>query len=269
MAPARALEPAFVEQVRTYAARHAPELELRFHPQCLLRHGHFAGEDAARATAFLDLANDPGVNAIWFARGGYGSGRLLDLVLPGLGAPARDKIYLGYSDTGCLLSALYKAGIGEVWHGPMPADILRTGGEAAIARALDTLAGTSAPVWTGDAAPAAAFNLTVLASLCGSPYLPDLSGHVLHLEDVGEYAYRIDRAFFTLASTDWFPHLAGLRLGLFSDIPENDVDFAMSAREIAAHWAARHDIPVLGDSPIGHHVDNQIVRFGRTQGENT
>lgn len=263
MAPARALEPEIIARVRELAKAHAPNLHLHFHAQCLLRHGHFAGQDYQRKIALIDLANDPEVDAIWFARGGYGSGRLLDIVPDDLGPEAHAKTYLGYSDTGALLGALYKHGIGRPLHGPMPADILREGGEVAVTRALAVLSGQANPVsFSDDPGPAAAFNLTVLTSLCGTRFMPDLSGHVLHLEDIGEYEYRIDRAFFTLASTDWFPRLAGLRLGRFSDIPENDVEFGMTAHEIATDWAERCGVPILGDSPIGHDADNQILAFG-------
>ena len=262
MAPARALEPKIAKQVLDLARRAAPGIELRVHPQCFERHGHFAGPDSARAKAFLELANNPSIDAIWFARGGYGAGRLIDRVMGELGEAAQAKAYLGYSDTGALLGALYKAGIGRILHGPMPADILRTGGEAAVTRALAVLCGQVEPTPFPDDAPVAAFNLTVLTSLCGTRYMPDLTGHVLHLEDIGEYEYRIDRAFFTLASADWFPRLAGLRLGRFSDVPENDIDFAMTAHEIARFWAAKAGVPVLGESPIGHDADNQVVAFG-------
>src|SRR5690242_6783286 len=97
--------------------------ELYFHPQCFLSSGHFAGDDETRAQALLEVANDRSVHALWFARGGYGSGRLAERVLAGLTAAAGEKTYLGYSDAGFLLAGLYKAGVGEVLHGPMPSDI--------------------------------------------------------------------------------------------------------------------------------------------------
>ena len=79
MAPARALEPDIAKRVLELTVSAAPSIALRVHPQCFERHGHFAGPDSARAKAFLELANNPGVDAIWFARGGYGAGRLLEV----------------------------------------------------------------------------------------------------------------------------------------------------------------------------------------------
>ncbi len=260
VAPARALDRDVAESVLELAGRMTPDLEIHFDPQCFERHGHFAGDDRTRQAALVRAANDPAFDAVWFARGGYGSMRLLKGLASALGPSAASKTYLGYSDAGALLATLYGAGIGRSVHGPIPGDMLREGGADAVARSLSFLAGNArAP---SRAPPEAAFNLTVLAALNGTAFLPDLSGHVLHLEDIGEYHYRIDRAFAQLASSDWFSQLAGVRLGRFSDIPENDIDFAMEASDIARHWCAQAGVPVLGDSPIGHNAANGIVVFG-------
>ena len=90
-----------------FAAIAYPGIDLVFHPQCWEGDGHFAGSDGSRAAAFLAMANDPAIDAIWFLRGGYGSNRLLARVMPELGPAARDKTYVGYSDIGFLLGALY------------------------------------------------------------------------------------------------------------------------------------------------------------------
>ena len=141
VAPGRAIDAYIQDQVSALATETYGDerLELIFHPQCFLRSGHFAGPDAARAEAFVEMANDPELDAVWFARGGYGSCRLLDIAFEGLDHSARRKTFLGYSDTGSLLAPLYRDSIGTVAHGPMPADITRPGGEAAILRALDYL----------------------------------------------------------------------------------------------------------------------------------
>ncbi len=81
---------------------------------------------------------DPSVDAVWFARGGYGSNRIAEAALADLPEAARTKTYLGFSDAGFLLAGLHKAGLEVAW-GPMPQDVLRDGGEAAVNRALDWL----------------------------------------------------------------------------------------------------------------------------------
>ena len=108
-------------------AQHHPDRDVAvvFHPACFLKHGHFAGDDRARAEAFVEFANDPRIDAVWFGRGGYGSCRIAEAVLPRLNAVARKKRYLGYSDAGSLLAGMYKAGFKHLAHGPMASDAVR------------------------------------------------------------------------------------------------------------------------------------------------
>jgi len=263
------MDPAVPDAVSALARRLYPEeLELCFHPQCFEAAGHFAGDDAARTRAFLAIANDPGFDALWFGRGGYGSCRLAEAVLAGLSPAARDKTYLGYSDAGSLLGVLYGAGFPRIAHGPMPSDIKRAGGEAAVARALAFLVeGAPSALEAGlDERPAAAFNLTILAHLLGTPFQPDLAGHVLLVEEVSEYLYRLDRDFCQLTSNAHIRKVAGLRLGRCSDIPPNDPEFGQTEEEIARHWCRRSGIAYLGRADIGHDADNKVVPFGRWRG---
>ena len=236
-------------------------LSIRVHPQCYQEHGHFAGDDDARAAAFLEVANDPDVDAVWFARGGYGACRLLDRVLDGLEAAAAHKLYLGYSDGGYLLSMLFAHGIGRVVHGPMVADILRPGGEAAIKRVLDHFVGERSGLEPHSGSAAVAFNITVLASLCATPHLPSMEGRVLMIEEVAEHLYAIDRALFTAFASGKLKGLAGVRLGRVSDVPENDIDFGEGAENITKRWCNAHGTPYLGRADIGHDSQNKLVPF--------
>lgn len=266
VAPGRPITPELAENLAALVVGLPPAVrpEIRVHPQCFASSGHFAGEDAVRAEAFVETANDPDLDAVWFARGGYGSFRLIETVLPRLGDAARRKVYLGYSDAGALLAALYGAAIGRVAHAPMPADLAREGGEAAVRRTLDFLAGNTGAACEPAAmeAPSAAFNITILAHLIGTPYLPDLTGHVLMLEEVSEPIYRIDRALGQIASTPALRRVKGIRLGRCSDIPANDPDFGKTEVEVARYWCARSGIPYLGRADIGHDVGNRVVPFG-------
>jgi muramoyltetrapeptide carboxypeptidase len=174
-------------------------------------------------------------------------------------------MYMGYSDAGNLLGALYRAGIGRVCHGPMPADIRRAGGEAAVTRALDWIVQQSPHalephVQAGE--KHAAFNLMTLAMMAGTPLMPDLNGHVLMVEEVSEYLYGFDRAFFNVGTHLQSAGLAGLRLGRVSDVPENDRPFGEGAADIARRWCAKTGIAYLGRADIGHDADNRIVPFG-------
>ncbi len=240
--------------------------EIVFHPQCFASHGHFAGDDATRARAFLDFANDGSFDAVWFARGGYGSCRVAEAILEGLAEPARGKAYLGYSDAGTLLAALYRQGFEHVSHGPVAQDILRDDGDQAAGRALawlvDRAPGALEPT-VGTVAKTAAFNVTILSQLLGTPLQPDLDGHVLMLEEVSESMYRIDRSLFHITSNPGVRRVTGIKLGRCSHIPPNDPDFGMTEEEVARYWCRRSGIPWLGRADIGHDVGNKIVPFGR------
>ncbi|MGV3511535.1 MAG: LD-carboxypeptidase [Novosphingobium sp.] len=251
-------------RVTALANAEYPELELAFHEQCFASEGHFAGEDALRRTAFVECANDPLFDAVWFVRGGYGANRIAMDALPELGAAAYDKQYLGYSDGGTLLGLLYRAGIGRQIHAPMPVDLRRPGGEAAVLRTLGWLSGnrTGLEPSLTDRTPAVAFNLMTLAMLCGTPLMPELSGHVVMVEEVAEYHYAVDRLLFHVTSSLALTGVAGLRLGRVSQIPENDRLFGCDAEDMARHWCARTGIAYLGQADIGHDIDNKIVPFG-------
>jgi muramoyltetrapeptide carboxypeptidase len=265
VAPSRPIDRTTAERVRAFALTHFPEVTLEFHPQCFASDGgHFAGPDAERAAAFVAMANDPAIDAIWFARGGYGANRILAAAMPELGEAARGKAYCGYSDTGFLLSALYATGIGRPAHAPMVADVARDGGEAAVARTLAWLThGDRNALEPGlDARPAVAFNLAILTALIGTPYLPELHGHIVLIEEVAEPLYRIDRMLFQLAHAGALRGLAGIRLGRFSDIQPNNPPFAETLEMIAARWCAEMGVPLLAPADIGHDAANRVVPFG-------
>ena len=267
VAPGTRIEPELAEKVRALALAAYPELtpEIVFHPQCYLSSGHFAGDDNARAQAFLTVANDPSFDALWFARGGYGANRIAEAVLPHLKDTARAKTYLGYSDAGFLLAGLYRAGFENIAHGPMPVDLTRDGGAHAVKRGLSWLVDRAPEALELTASPdvkTAAFNIMILSNLLGTHLQPDLSDHVLMLEEIGEYMYRIDRSLFHITSNPGIRKVAGIKLGRCSVVPRNEPDFVLDEEQVARFWCARAGIAYLGRADIGHDVDNRIVPFG-------
>ena len=178
------------------------DCELVIHPQCFLSEGHFAGPDEARLLALLDVMADASVDAVWFARGGYGSNRIAEAALADLPEAAKNKLYLGYSDAGFLHAGLPQGRAGGSVGADAAGCALRPGGEVAINRALDWLVrrepAALEPALDG---PAMAFNLTVLSNLLGTPLEPDFAGVDLVLEDIGEHLYRIDRTMFHITAS--------------------------------------------------------------------
>ena len=261
VAPSCPLDRAVVPMLEARAA--AAGAELAIHPQSFMTQGHFAGPDAARLDALRQVLGDDSVDAIWCARGGYGSNRIAEALTTDLPDSAHSKTVLGYSDAGFLLSALHQKGV-EVVHGPMVQDGLRTDGEAALDRALAWLVRRDAAALEPDIAndrPTYAFNLEVLVSMLGTPIAPDLEGCELLIEEVAEHLYAIDRAMFVLTGQAVCP--ASLRLGRVSAVPHNEPDFGEQPEAIVRHWCARSGIEFRGSADIGHDADNRIVPFAQ------
>ena len=262
VAPSCTLRPEAAEAVTAIAAERG-DAELAIHPQCFLSDGHFAGPDAARLAALREVMADDSVDAIWFARGGYGSNRIAEAAVRDLPAAARSKTYLGYSDAGFLLAAFDKAGL-DAAHGPMVQDVARPGGGAAINRALDWLVRRDPSTLEPGLRPgrrAMAFNLTVLSNLIGTAIEPDFSDAEILIEDLAEHEYRIDRAMFHVSGSAAVRRSAGLRLGRVSDIPDNDPAFGSDVESIVRDWCARAGISFLGHADIGHDAANRVVPF--------
>ena len=264
VAPASVGNPLVEPPASAYAAITWPDVELVIHPQCYAADGHFAGSDALRAAAFLEFANDPAFDAIWFLRGGYGANRIVPIVLPQLGPAARHKTYCGYSDMGFLLGALYAARIGRPVHGPMASDIRRAAGDVTVARALGWMvAGDRRGLEPGlDGRPAAAFNLSILGALIGTPYLPDLADHVLLIEEVSEPMYNLDRLLWHMAHATQLKGVAGVRLGEVTDVQPNLPVWGEPLEAMIVRWCGEMGVPYLGRARIGHSQDNHVVPFG-------
>ena len=260
VAPSCPLRREAADRVQAIAAERG-DCELVIHPQCFLSDGHFAGPDQARLAALREVMADPAVDAIWFARGGYGSNRIAEAAVADIPDAARGKSFLGYSDAGFLQAGFHKAGLDVAW-GPMPQDALREGGEAAIHRALDWLVRRDPSALEPELQrPAMAFNLTVLASLLGTPLEPDFTGVDLLVEDLGEHLYRTDRTMFHVTSSANVRKVARLRLGRVADILPNEPAWGTDEVAIVEDWCARSGIPYGGRADIGHDARNRVVPF--------
>lgn len=260
VAPSCPLKPGAAEAVRAIVDRRG-DCELLIYPQSFMVDGHFAGPDAARLSALREAMADASIDAIWFARGGYGSNRIAEAALADLPAAAHGKLYFGYSDAGFLHAGFHKAGLDVAW-GPMPNDVLRDEGEAAVTRSLDWIVRRDAsalePALEG---PAMAFNLTVLSNLLGTPLEPDFTGVDLLIEDVSEQLYRLDRSMFHVTASPAIRKVRRLRLGRVSDVLPNDPVFAGDEVSIVEDWCRRSGIAFGGRADVGHDAQNMVVPF--------
>ena len=270
VAPARTVSRESSLRLAAFMALTYPDHDIVFHPQCYLEDGHFAGKDPVRAEAFLEFANDPGFDAIWFARGGYGSNRILEAVMPRLGPAAGHNTYIGFSDMGFLLGALYARRIGRQAHGSMASSIGRNDkGDSAgwvLGWLIDGDKRGLEPS-LADGRPAAAFNLAILTSMIGTKWLPDLTDHVLMIEEVDEPLYRIDRMLFQMAHATQLKGIAGVRLGAVTAVKDNgeqegNYSFGETIDEMIVRWCREMGVPYLGRAEIGHIEMNRVVPFG-------
>ena len=214
-------------------------------------------------SALLEVMADRSVDAVWFARGGYGANRIAEAAVADLPAAARDKLYMGYSDAGFLLAGMHKAGLDVAW-GPMLQDVLRKDGETTVRRGLDWLVRRDASALEADLQPPAmAFNLTILSNVLGTALEPDFTGVDLLVEDLSEQIYRIDRTMFHVTASANVRRVARLRLGRVSDILPNNPDFGRDEVSVVEDWCRRSGIPFGGRADIGHDSRNRVVPFQR------
>jgi muramoyltetrapeptide carboxypeptidase len=234
--------------------------------------GYFAGDDAARAGDLDAAIADPKLAAVWFARGGYGTARILDRVDLGR-LVRRPKLLLGYSDLTALFSALLKRASTVCLHAPVVAEL---GHRPAFHAASlgDALAGRKIGrrVVRRDVLRAGAArgrlmggNLTVLSHLLGTPHMPDLRGAVLFLEEIGEEAYCVDRLLQHLRMSGALAGVRAVVIGQFHVPPSTrtfpgDRDLASVLRDHLLPLG----VPVVVGFPAGHGRGKWTLPLGGT-----
>jgi len=227
------------------------------------RHRYLAGPDSRRLQELRSALGDPRVKAIFCARGGYGTMRLIPHLAPLVAA----KPLIGFSDITALHLWLQQQGTVSI-HGAVVTQLGRQP-EATRQRLFALLESTSAaPPLHGShtyvggrvEGPLVGGNLTVLSRLLGTPYLPPLEGAVLLLEDVGERPYRLDRMWTHLALAGVLRKIGGIALGSFSACEERDGDY--TSAEVLRALAEETGVPCAAGFPIGHGDLNEAVPLG-------
>lgn len=231
----------------------------------------FAGDDDLRARDLQRFLDDDSIKAIIAARGGYGVIRMIDKVDFSHFAQ-HPKWLIGFSDITVLHTHLFGNYQLQSIHGQMPINI-----PDASARSLDTLrkalfgeslnyefkshtlnrSGDGNGILVGG-------NLSLLVTVSGSVSDIDYAGKVLFIEDVGEYLYAIDRMLRNLKRAGKLANLAGLIVGGFTDVKDNDIPFGQTVPEIIMEIVKEYDYPVCFDFPAGHIPDNCSLILGRS-----
>ncbi len=230
----------------------------------------FAGDDDQRAADLQQFINDTSINAIIAARGGYGTIRMIDKVdfSP---LEQNPKWLIGFSDITLLHTHLFtNLGLATI-HGQMPINI-----PDASAHSLTTLKqalfegslthkvhpqslnrfGKGSGILVGG-------NLSLLIAAAGSISDLDYTDKLLFIEDVGEYLYAVDRMLHSLKRAGKLSNLAGLIVGGFSEIKDNDIPFGQTIPEMIIDLAKEYDYPVCFDFPAGHIPNNCSLILGK------
>ena len=246
----------------------------------------FAGDDDFRATVLQEYLDRDDIDAIFCARGGYGTIRIIDK-LDFTKFEKHPKWIVGYSDVTVLHAKMQQLGYQSI-HGTMPINFEKNT-EEALETLYEALTGLSFRAKRSEVEKSSSDenglkkisplrsssirfgrndevivggNLSVLYSLLGSDLFPETDGKILFIEDLDEYLYHIDRMMTALKRAGKLAHLKSLVVGAFSDMHDNSVPFGMTAKEIISEKVKEYGYPVVFDYPAGHISDNRAFVLG-------
>ena len=234
--------------------------------------GRMSAKDERRLMHLRDAFHDGEVRAVVCARGGYGSGRLLDSIQPDL---AKDKIFVGYSDATNLLLHLNKhAGI-IPFHGPMVSDLVQKQDPRSLEWFFSTLKGERLSyaldpqdftlMRSGEASgPVFGGNISTIETLIGTDSLTVPEGSILLLEDVNEFMYRFDRALVHLERAGFFEKATGIIFGdlQIKDDMDRDNSLGLLLEEVLDVHFGKFDGPVAYKLPCGHTAQQMTLPIG-------
>ena len=221
---------------------------------------YFSGTDQQRVSELNAAWNDPSVDGVLYVGGGWGGARVLEA---GFRFPGRALWTVGFSDSSSLLLAQWAAGLPGAIHGSSG------GPEERWQRTVALLSGEPvAPLQgvgrrPGQAkGPLVVTNLTVATHLIGTPWMPDLRGAILVLEDVGEAPYRVDRMLTQWRSAGLLQQLSGVACGRFSWEKDDILPGDFTMEEILEERLGDLGVPLVVDLPLGHGLPNMALPLG-------
>lgn len=240
-----------------------------FDERLFAQHHIFAGDDDFRAKTFQEYLDNDEIEAIWLARGGYGSIRIIDK-LDFTKCLQHPKWIIGFSDGTVIHAKLNRLGVPSL-HAAMPFYFANKTPEAKQSL-YDALTGkplhyeisTNPLNWLGEMkGEMVGGNLSVLMGMLGSGIFPDVKDKILFIEEVDEYIYHIDRMMHALKLAGKLEPLRGLVVGGLTQIHDNTHPFGLTAEEVIAENVAEYAYPVCFSFPAGHFDDNRAMFFGQ------
>jgi muramoyltetrapeptide carboxypeptidase len=250
-------------------------LNIQFGKNLFKQQNQFAGSDEDRAADLQKALNSKTVQAILFARGGYGTVRVIDAV-DFKRFVKNPKWLIGFSDITTIHSHVHRHCEVETIHAPMSLNIPKLNAPC-LGVLKNTLFGERLSYSSSKQQASLeklnrkgkakgiliGGNLSLIYSLIGSPSDIDTTGKILFLEDLDEYLYHIDRMMMNLKRSGKLQNLAGLIVGGMTEMKDNDIPFGKTAEEIIAEAVAEYSFPVVYGFPAGHIQNNFPLIFGR------
>lgn len=235
-----------------------------------LDNNQLAGQDWQRATDLQQMLDNPSIKAIWSAKGGYGTVKLVDRI-DFSKFKQRPKWIVGFSDATVLHSHINNLDIATL-HAIMCISVANAT-PAATESFRKALFGeklyydipTHAFNKPGKAtAELTGGNLSVLYSIMGSSTETDMKGKILFIEDLDEYLYHIDRMVTNFDRNNYFKDVEGIIVGGMTKMKDNDIPWGHNALEIIRDITAKYNIPICFNFPAGHIADNRALPMGKT-----
>jgi len=237
------------------------------------QNNHFAGTDDERCEDLQKALDDKSIKAIWCARGGYGTVRILDK-LDYSKFRENPKWVIGYSDITALHNQLHNEGFESI-HAMMCTSLqdnfeeieetIKTFKDALFGKALHyTLKGSTYNKPGTITAPIIGGNLTMLHTMLGSKTSIDTSGKILFIEDIGEYKYHIDRMLQSLKRAGYFDNCKGLVVGDMTKLRKNTTLWGSSVEQLILDALSEYNFPIAFNMPAGHEKDNRAIFLGKT-----
>jgi len=231
----------------------------------------YSGTDDERADDMQTMLDDPGIKAIFCARGGYGSVRILDRLNFG-GFIENPKWIVGYSDITVFHSHINRHFGIQTLHGSMPINFPANGKMNDSLASMKSILEGKNPSYSIPPHPLnmngnahgllCGGNLSILYSITGTESDIDTEGKILFIEDLDEYLYHIDRMMMNLKRSGKLEKLAGLVVGGMNDMNDNDIPFGKNAYEIIAKTVSGYNFPVIFSFPGGHLAENRALVMG-------
>lgn len=234
--------------------------------------GHFAGTDSQRAEDLQKALDDPKIKAIWSARGGYGTVRVIDQ-LDYSKFKEHPKWLIGYSDITALHNDIHNEGI-ETIHALMCTSLgddleeikesISTFKNAVFGIPLSyTLKGSKYNKPGVSSGQLVGGNLTLLHTMLGSRTSIDTDDKIIFFEEIGEYAYHIDRMLISMKRAGYFENCKGIIVGDITKVRKNTTPWGKPIKKLILDIFAEYDFPILFDFPAGHETDNRALILGR------